>query len=230
MSGGDRSWPDGRRYLFICGCPRSGTTALWRLLVAHPQICLGNERYSTLSWRRDFGPRLFEQERFWDLRPGDTWYNDLDWPAYREMRPHCDGARYVGDKLPMLTGRFKELIGAFGSDLRVITIERDLDSVKASYQARFDDPNDKTWARWDATTAVEHWTRARAAVQAVAGDARFLTVSYEQLLVRGQGLAGIFNFLDLSVADSVVAKLDALLAEPRSVAQREALSRKAATT
>ena len=219
-----------RRFLFIAGCPRSGTTALWRLLIAHPRICIGNERYSNLYWKPEFGPELFEPERFWDLRPGDTWYDDLDWPDYREMRPRYERSLYVGDKIPLLTNRFGALIKTFGADLRVITIERDLESVKESYQRRFEDPSDTTWARWDATTAVEHWNNARDAVQAIAGDPRFLSVAYEQLLVRGDGLVEVFDFLDLPVADRVFAKLDELLAEPRSLAQREALSRKAAIT
>ena len=64
------------KYCFVFGCPRSGTTAVARLLQAHPRVVIGMERYKfLLSRRRDrgtFGPTLFERERFFDFRAGDT--------------------------------------------------------------------------------------------------------------------------------------------------------------
>jgi Sulfotransferase family len=64
------------KYCFVFGCPRSGTTAVVRLLQAHPRVVIGMERHKfLLSRRRDrakFGPALFEPERFFDFRPGDT--------------------------------------------------------------------------------------------------------------------------------------------------------------
>src|SRR5688572_4590530 len=39
-------------YLFVVGCPRSGTTLLQRMLDAHPEMCVANDTY--------FIPRFME--------------------------------------------------------------------------------------------------------------------------------------------------------------------------
>jgi len=206
-------------YLFVAGCPRSGTTALWRLLIAHPQICLGDERYSELYWRPEFGPGLFAADRFWDLRPGDTFYDDLDRPEYEEMRSRYAKARYVGDKIPFLTHVFPALTDRFGRGLRVVTIERDLDSVLASYRRRSKAPDDLTWAGWDDATAVAHWLSARKAAHDVADNPSFLTVQYDALLGRGQGLHEILDFLELGSSDKVETRLAELVSESRGIRQ-----------
>src|SRR3954447_8348170 len=105
-----------RRYLFVIGCPRSGTTALWQLLVKHPNIVLGVERYGTRFFGPDFlDPTLFEFERFFRIEPGDTFYPDLSVTSdYESMRRRFGRAKYVGDKIPYLYRFLPQLEAAFG--------------------------------------------------------------------------------------------------------------------
>lgn len=58
--------------LFICGCPRSGTTAMWEMLAQHPQILLGMERYFRRFTPAKFKSTLFGIRRFFTFLTGDT--------------------------------------------------------------------------------------------------------------------------------------------------------------
>jgi len=75
-----------RGYLFVCGVPRSGTTALARCLNRHPRVVLGIERYrhallnssSEADYQQELAAvgvnyycGLFDKGRFFDFRPSD---------------------------------------------------------------------------------------------------------------------------------------------------------------
>ena len=91
-------------YLFVCGCPRSGTTALAKLFSISDDIVLGQERYGKRSHPDNFTltPALFEKERFLDVQPGDTFYDSLDFFAryYENVPWKLDSCRYIGEKRP----------------------------------------------------------------------------------------------------------------------------------
>ena len=90
-----------KQFLFVCGCPRSGTTALMSFLCKHPDIALGIERFQMRARRHELRPSDFEPTRFFDVRPGNTWYTSLEqfpW-HYDAMRPKYAPAKYVGDKI-----------------------------------------------------------------------------------------------------------------------------------
>ena len=61
-----------RRYAFITGCSRSGTTALTRLLNRHPDVAIGYERNNRLAGRGLLTPSLFEPERFRRFEADDS--------------------------------------------------------------------------------------------------------------------------------------------------------------
>ena len=76
-----------RSFLFVCGFPRSGTTALWRLLNSDKRLALGVERFGTKFSSREFlTPELFETERFFDAQSVDTFYSDLEHVAAITIR------------------------------------------------------------------------------------------------------------------------------------------------
>ena len=190
-------------FLFICGCPRSGTTALWRLLVGDTRLCLGVERYGNRFYTRDFlTPDLFEKQRFLSFEKGDTFYSDLAGfnPYYSKVVDIYDNAVYVGDKIPRLYAFFDKLCVNFPK-CKTIVIIRNIFDVAASYKARFLDVADN-WNK-DVFAAVSDWNSSNEAINSYHGDLKI--VDYEKLFIEKEGLEDIYAFLDLDITDQVLA-------------------------
>lgn len=197
---------DRSRYLFVVGCPRSGTTATWRLLVSHPQIAIGTERYGSRFESPAFlDHSLFERERFFDLQAGDTFYTELG-SAYDPIRDQYGSATYHGDKIPYLFRHLGRLESVFGNELRVVFVVRDIWPVAASYQRRHEDATDETWPPGsDYRTAISDWSQALREIEVRGHDERYHVVAYESLFEKRVGLDDLFAFLDLPVPDVVRA-------------------------
>jgi len=60
------------KYLFVAGCPRSGTTALVKILNSHDQIILGMERFKYVN---KITPNHFTKTNFLAL---DKQENNID--------------------------------------------------------------------------------------------------------------------------------------------------------
>lgn len=188
------------RKLFICGCARSGTSALAAALNGRSEIVLGLERYiSYLAAHGALSPDLFERDRFFDVRSGDTFYDDLGFfeKHYAHARDKFAAAKYVGDKIPALTDYLPKIINDF-PDARVICIVRNLIDVCASFENRA-----RTGRYWpksrDADAAIGQWNRALGHVAAQAHLPNVLVVIYEDLFVKGTGWDRVSAFLDLDV-------------------------------
>jgi hypothetical protein len=214
--------PAGPRYLFVTGCPRSGTTALAELVAAHPNVMIGIERYGLRFARREFLDRsLFERERFFDLRPGDTFYPDLDafWPQYAQMRERFEGALYRGDKIPFLYRRMKRLLDTFGAEVRVLFIFRNIFDVAASYNARADDAEDATWKSGRTPEAVRDWAEAVEVAAGYAHNPGIYLVQYEALFQAARGLKELLDFMQLP-AEPVAERYQRLLARARQLEEQ----------
>ena len=106
-----------RNYFFICGCARSGTTALWRLVSAHQEVAVGVERYLRMARPNKFllSEDLFEESRFFDLH--DT--NSKSLPSgkngkyYQDLKSRYNNCKIFGDKIPRLYDYYTELNAAF---------------------------------------------------------------------------------------------------------------------
>jgi hypothetical protein len=135
------------RYLFVMGCPRSGTTALRTLLNGHQAIALGEERYGTRCNRAEFlDPSLFEGDRFFRLSEGDTFYTDLEGaiPEFGALKSRYGGAKYRGDKILFLYRYLPQLLDTFQERARAVVIFRNIFDVADSYNRRADNPADLT--------------------------------------------------------------------------------------
>ncbi|MEM9313171.1 MAG: sulfotransferase [Pseudomonadota bacterium] len=155
------------QYLFVCGCPRSGTTSMTYRLAEHPEIMLGVERFKrmTNSAARldELQPALFEEERFFDFRDSDT--NNT--PEKREsfanhyalMRERYAGGRMrvIGDKHPGYFRHYDALDSRF-PDARFVFMLRHPAAVARSYEARLARPNDR-W-QWSGEDAVNDWNES----------------------------------------------------------------------
>ena len=150
-----------QKYLFICGCPRSGTTALVRLLNSHPSLAIGMERYKYYASQQKINKinqAAFKFDSFFNLQDNQT---NINWKYfYDELEPkYKSGVEYLGDKYPHYY-RFYNRINHNLSDVRWIFIVRDIASIARSYNARAADPKDSWSADADYTKAVDHWNES----------------------------------------------------------------------
>lgn len=199
-----------KKFLFICGCARSGTTALWRLMVSHPKIVLGVERYVLLGnqkWR-SLTPELFEKEKFFDLQPKETFYKSLSAHAYYETaRERFDDATWIGDKIPHLFQKYDEVEAAIPG-AHYIFIVRNIIDVAGSYQKRAETGSWKSGRDYE--RAVHDWR------QSIETTLRFTAksgirnnvhiISYEELYLQPVDLRPLFAKLGLEVVPSVAAQ------------------------
>lgn len=144
------------RYLFLCGCPRSGTSALWKLFSAHNKIALGLERYILKSIPSfELSKQDFSFKNFFKFKPGETHFSMLTPPEYYEqLKQSYNSCTVFGDKTPQLYIRYKELWQAFDKPVIVFIVRNILD-VAQSYQNRYNDPKDN-WSK-DYRVAIKEW-------------------------------------------------------------------------
>jgi hypothetical protein len=222
--------PDGgRRYAFVAGCSRSGTTALTRLLNKHPEICIGFERFAKVHRRRELTPKHFQPERFWDVRPDDTHYDALT--GFRAFHAQKIGeAKVVGDKNPHLSNRYKALFRAF-PDARVVYILREPFSVAESFERRAGDPGDGWSEKRDYMAAIEEWNESlkRTAGALEKRPDQIGVFCFQELMVEGNSLSRLYAFLGVDAPATDQRDAEISLTPPARVnpALRKAVAEKA---
>mgnify|MGYP000058503790 CR=1 FL=1 len=146
--------------IFLSGCPRSGTTALWKLFASEPKIAMGLERFKNRCRNEKFSleESLYAKKRFFDMQDGDTHFKDLvsgeGGKYYAELKGRFDKCELVGDKLPNLYRFLPEVSKSF-SNAKTIVIVRNVFDVAQSYEARLRNEKDK-WDR-DFKDGVNEW-------------------------------------------------------------------------
>jgi hypothetical protein len=204
-----------KHFLFVAGCPRSGTSVLARVLAAHPDIALGIERYNLRIAKHQLQPSDFERKRFFNVQPGDTWYTSLaDRPHYKSLRAKYDAVRYVGDKYPGAYEHYTYLQERF-PEARFIFIIRNILDVALSFEQRLAEAED--WpADRDATNAVTRWNESISHTLRWRDRCRILTVCYEDLFVRNGSIQAIASFLGVTAQP-----LEEALGGARAVPRRD---------
>lgn len=220
-----------RRYLFVCGVGRSGTTALARCLNRHPRIVLGVERYGRALMTppcADFDYcGLFVKDRFFDFRPADSsvgrgpppsgWPKRLYDDAYRKY----DEAIYFGDKIPGLYRRAPFLHETFPG-CKVVFLLREPVAVAMSWQARAEDPSDGWFSHNGFAAAITQWNASLAATmlaKTILGD-DLIVALFEDVFSRGgRGLERLLAKLQLDSAE--IASVDDLLGVGWRIVERD---------
>jgi hypothetical protein len=218
-------------YLFVGGPQRAGTSALTRLLNAHPEVALGVERYRRLvrdpARRAEIGPELFEPDRFFRFDPADTpldparIYGDL--AAFRRK---YERASVRGDKLPFVLDCRALLMKRFPR-CRFVVIYRDPYRVASSWHARQRRP-EKPWpASRDYRQAVAQMNErlGRLAELARRNPRRYLPVRYERLFdpESDTALASLLAWLGLDAVPEARAAHAANAGTARAVAAKPLL-------
>lgn len=151
------------RQIFVCGTPRSGTTALAQLLNTNPHIVVGIERYGRLLLRIRDGNQndLFTKDRFFSYEAGDA---DVDFNiAHKDLTENSkrklENAAFVGDKVPRLYRRLRFINDAFANCV-VVYIVRNPIQVAASWQRRAERENDRWPTRNGFQEATIEWNES----------------------------------------------------------------------
>jgi hypothetical protein len=216
------------KYLFVCGCPRSGTSILQRTLAQHPAIVLGGERYAHRVWQANgITPDLFTKSRFFDVRAGDTFYTTTDiFPAYYSaMHEKFDDAMWIGEKSPELYMQYGFIDANFDDEVHFLYIVRNIFDIAASYQQRATNPADVGWAtNRDYSHAIHDWKVSMERTLAFLNDpnrrARLSILSYEDLFVKRGNLDSVLSLLGLDPHPAVSAFREREFSKPSAMAPK----------
>ena len=217
-----------RRYLFIGGPPRSGTTAFVRLMNKHPGIFLGSERYKFVYGKKqeDVGPHLFEAERFLQPTPDETNISQRQFKDPERAKARLDRAIYLGDKVPRIM-RYQRILNERFPSSRFIIMYRDVHRVCSSWNRRAEDVNDNWPATNNFKVAVEAINSELRAAVAFCKDepARCLIVRYENLFGPNgiNALEKILDWLKIRHHPRIMDAIDANQSTATQIQSKELL-------
>jgi hypothetical protein len=208
-------------FLFVCGCPRSGTSAITQLLNSHESIGIGMERFKNYikpDSIQKFQSSLFERDRFFDFRHGDTNRvpnnsNPTLEKFYNRIQEKWDlpGQKlYVGDKIPFLYRFYNHMESGF-AQAKIIFMLRNVFEVARSFQNRYNDPDD-AW-RLDYRDGVRNWNHSlEQTEEALRRKKLDIMISPYQEIFSGEHTAvhRIASFLTLEATASLLTKYDEL--------------------
>ena len=189
------------KYLFICGCPRSGTTALWRAVTGHKEVAIGVERYiHRMIPKFTLEQSHFTKDRFFNWKKGDTHFPGAHHsPYYADLEPRYESCKYYGDKVPPMYVNYETLFENFPG-AHVLFIFRNIFDVAQSYLNRLDNPNDG-WKK-DHTVAVKEWnTSLGKTLQLKRQGAKIFCVEYEEFFFEEYDFNQVMKPLGLEMDD-----------------------------
>ena len=202
-----------KKFLFVSGCDRSGTTAIVRLLNEHVDISLGMERYKGLinnsEKLKTLNKSRFEKDNFFNIKEEET---NINWDYfYNKLKGKYTDSKYVGDKVPRYFQIYNHLIKEFDS-AKHIFIVRDPLEVASSWKVRAEDSKDVTWASTnDVKRSVLIWNKSLEAAYKKLKSKKMdvLFVSYSSLFSgSSEALKDILFFLDLREDEALNSKFE----------------------
>lgn len=203
------------KYIFVCGAPRSGTTLLTRVLGSNDKVVLGVERFKGLLNSDHFDRDLFNKNRFFDFREGDTNVRyEANKAYYDNALNKFEAASYVGDKIPNLYKRIVNINERFGGDATFVFCYRNIYEVAASWNARAMNTNDKWPEENNYIKAVVAWMESfKYALRAKKEGVRIIPFNYNALIDSGfdAGLKYYSEFLiglDLGLCNDDASSLN----------------------
>ncbi len=128
-----RDGPSDRPFVFVSGTPRSGTTAVGRLLKSDPRVAMFTEVYSPVL---GYTPSMFDREILIELRDAGLIPN-LSLYGNDKILENLDTARVVGDKRPHFMRSAQLTLSRFKKEsVTIFHIVRNPYNVAHSYAQR----------------------------------------------------------------------------------------------
>lgn len=206
-----------KKYLFIAGCARSGTSALAQLIGSHKEIVMGMERFGHLSLKNNFKltKELFEAERFLNIHDDDTFYTDFKkfhaWDKDINIKVKNYDLKYIGDKRPELYTVYDELFQNF-PEAKIIFIYRNVYEVAASWNKRAE--SKENWpASKDFKQAVYNWNNSlNLTIEALDKyQNNIVCLRYEDIFLNEMDLKPLYKWLDLEMDNATLEKYKNIL-------------------
>jgi len=191
--------------------------------VASQQIVLGVERYgSYFGSHKTLHPELFSINRFFDLRQGDTFYQNLSEFSeyYDKAKPLFQDAIWVGDKIP----RLYEQIGNLKRDVPNATYVmplRNPTEVAMSYKVRQQKNEGYTWpADFGVAKAIEDWNKFVQFAYVNSKSQNFILLDYEDMYYSDSAVfEWLFERLRISFDESIIGTIRWMRNHAREIRQ-----------
>lgn len=215
-----------KKYLFVAGCARSGTSALVQLLSGSPKIALGMERFGHLVNPNDFSltPEHFTKARFLKLEEGDTFYDDvLDFHKFDpDLINKLDTSEWVGDKRPDLYESYDQLFESF-PNAKVIFIYRSIAEVASSFHGRIQEG--KNWpATKNFESAVREWNRSLYLTrEALNKGYDIAVVDYDSIFLGDLDLTPLFSFLNVEINEGLERHIQKIRKRSKELSEKRTL-------
>jgi len=198
-----------KKYLFIAGCSRSGTSALTTIIGSHSKIALGIERYNNLMKADDFllTKEHFTKGRFINVQDGDTSYSNFSrHKAHQDIPEKWDNCEIVGVKYPQCDKIYNHLEDTFGS-FYYIFIFRNIFDVAESWNRKAVS-EDKWPSERNYIQAVKRWNQAlQATKKLIRAGEPIICIKYEDLFFSDKSIKPVFEKLGLSIDEDVLLEL-----------------------
>lgn len=216
----------GKKYLFICGCARSGTSVTTELILRHSKIALGRERFNSLfkNNKINFTPSLFTPQRFCkSLQQGDTHHTKLN-EYYDSIFSKWDNHFYYGDKIPSLFKEYDYLINTFEQP-KIFFLLRNIFDVSQSWERR----------RLHSVSTNGKWPHDRGFIEAIMEwnislkntiDAKekypdnIFIIPYSKLFSDYQLLIKIFEYINIEITQNVINYWNESAAQKKELEQK----------
>jgi len=183
-----------KKYLFVTGNARSGTTALGKLLNSSPEICLGIERYSNHD---NISAVSFQKESFFDPKSE----NYLIRPHfYEKIKSKYKMAKYIGDKRPRFIRSWQNTWLNL-PQAKIIYTFRNIYDVAHSYNKRSRDAAlgiDKEWStKRDFAKAVNEWNEGLQKIKKMRNFYEVYLIKYEDFFINRPKVIHLFEYLEV---------------------------------
>lgn len=136
-----------KEFIFVSGMPRSGTTALGRLMNLSPDVTLFTELYSPFL---AYSPTCFSRAEV-DQRINQTLKNEPNSVRIEELRKEQEKSQkshLIGDKTPLFHFLMPQTLNSLaGRKVFVLHILRDFADTAISYEARANNEKD-SWSKY----------------------------------------------------------------------------------
>jgi len=208
-SGFKNSVPDDKKYVFVGGCARSGTSVLTSIIGSHQKILLGKERYNKLMHKNSFSlsKAHFAKDRFLTIRDGDTFYDDFNkFKDHMGIGEKFNNAVFVGLKYPQFDRIYHLMEQQFGA-FKYLYIYRNIMDVAESWNRRAENgdnwPKDKNYLK-----AVERWNQSlQNTLQQLKNGADIICIHYDDLVFTNKYIQPIFDRLGIPIDVNVLKAL-----------------------